>query len=129
MLSLFLFVLQGCCTIAVSNIGVESESVRRCEQVSVGADGSIAVIVNSVFHKEGPLSEGYIENSRIVMGSREVVRKSVTSSSLRDKGTLLVQVNIVDEESNGWHMLPYLLDKNDTFLSYLPKSFQNNSTF
>jgi len=63
------------------------------------------------------------------MGSREVVRKSVTSSSLRDKGTLLVQVNIVDEESNGWHMLPYLLDKNDTFLSYLPKSFQNNSTF
>jgi hypothetical protein len=129
LLSLFLFALQGCCTMAVSNIGVESESVRRCERVSVGADGSIAVLVNSVFHKEFPLSEGYIENSRIVMGSHEVVRKSVTSSSLRDKSTLLVPVNIVDKELDGWHMLPYLLNKNDTFLSYLPKSFQNNSTF
>jgi hypothetical protein len=113
---------------AVSNIGVESESVRRCERVSVGADGSMAVLVTSVFHQEGPLSEGYIENSRIVTGSPEVVRKSITSSSLRDKSTLLVAVNIVDKELAGWHMLPQLLNKNDTFPGYLPESFQNDAT-
>lgn len=128
LLSLFLFALQGCSTMAVRNIGVESESVRRCERVSVGADGSIAVLVNSVFHKEGPLSEGYIENSRIVMGSHEVVRRSVTNSSMRDKSTLLVHVDIVDKELDGWHMLPHMPDKNDAIINYLPKLLQNNST-
>jgi hypothetical protein len=113
---------------AVSNIGVESESVRRCENVSFGADGSIAVLVDSVLHKEGPLSEGYIEKRRIVVASREAVRMSVTGSSHRDKGTLLVKVDIVDKELEGWHMLPDLLDKNESILGYLPEPLRNSST-
>lgn len=128
LLSFLLFALQGCCTMAVKNIGVESESVQRCEKVSVGADGSIAVVVNSVLHKEGPLSEGYINKSRIITGSREVLRRSAISSSHRDKGTLLVHVDIVDKELDGWHMLPYLPDKNDTTPDHLPELLQNNST-
>lgn len=128
LLSLFLIVLQGCCTIAARNIGVESESVQRCEQVSVSADGSIAALVTSVRHKEGPLSDGYIDSRRIITGSHEVVRKSITNSSLRNKSRLLVPVNIVDNGLDGWQMLPYLLDKNDSFLGYLPQSFQSNST-
>jgi hypothetical protein len=125
LLSTLLFVLQGCCTMAVRNIGVETESVRRCEKVFVGADGSVAVEVDSVFHKEGPLSDGYVEKKRVIVGSQEVVRRTVARGTLRDKGTSLVQVDMVDKESDGWHMQPYLPADDGTVLDYLQRSLQS----
>jgi hypothetical protein len=127
LISLFLFSLQGCCTNAVKNIGIETESVQRCEKVCVGTDGSIAVLVYSRFHKDGPLDE-YKYSNRIILGSPTVIKRSISDNSVRDKGTLLVNVDIVESDLDGWHMLPSLLEKHDTYINYLPKSLQNNFT-
>lgn len=125
LIGLLVFTLQGCCTIAVKNIGVETESIQRCEEVCVGTDGSIASLVSTRFHQEGPLG-GYSYSNKIVVGSPDVVKKAVSANSARNKDTLLVNVDIVDRELDGWHILPYKIFKGEAYINSLPASEQHN---